>query len=75
VWWFREAMLKECEEVCEEILGDFVGGRLWRELVVGELDLLVLKGCFDFGYQPLLQLLGLFEEGGGEYQKKFEFFL
>ena len=68
-------MLKECEEVCEEILGDFVGGRLWRELVVGELDLLVLKGCFDFGYQPLLQLLGLFEEGGGEYQKKFEFFL
>jgi hypothetical protein len=56
-------------------LGDFVGRRLWRELVVGKFDLLVLKGCFDFGYQPLLQLLGLFEEGGGEYQKKFEFFL
>ena len=68
-------MLKECEEVCEKILGDFVGRRLWRELVVGELDLLVFKGCFDFRYQPLLQLLRLFEEGGGEYQKKFEFFL
>ena len=56
-------------------MGDFVGRRLWRELVVGKFDLLVFKGCFDFGYQPLFQLLRLFEEGGGEYQKKFEFFL
>ncbi len=68
-------MLKECEEVCEEILGDFVGRRLWRELVVGKFDLLVLESCFDLWQQPLLQLLRLLEEGGGEYQKKFEFFL
>ena len=68
-------MLKKCEEVCEEILGDFVGRRLWRELVVGKFDLLVRESCFDLWQQPLLQLLRLFEEGGGEYQKKFEFFL
>ena len=54
---------------------DVIGRRLRRELVVGEFDLLVLKGCFDLGQQPLLQLLRLFEEGGGECQKKFEFFL
>jgi len=48
VWWFGKAMLKECEEVCEEILGDFVSRRLWRELVVGNFDLLVLESCFDF---------------------------
>jgi len=35
VWRFREAMLKECEEVCEEFLWDFVGRRLGRELIVG----------------------------------------
>jgi len=56
-------------------LWDFVGRRLGRELIVGEFHLLVLEGCFDFGQQPLLQLLRLLEEGGGEYQKEFEFFL
>jgi hypothetical protein len=56
-------------------LGDFVGRRLWRELVVGKFDLLVCESCFDLWQQPLLQLLRLLEEGGGEYQKKFEFFL
>ncbi len=54
---------------------DFVGRWLGRELIVGKFDLLVLEGCLDFGQQPLLQLLRLLEEGGGEYQKKFEFFL
>ena len=56
-------------------MGDFVGRRLWRELVIGKFDFLVRESCFDLWQQPLLQLLRLLEEGGGEYQKKFEFFL
>jgi len=56
-------------------LWDVTGRRLRRELVVGEFDLLVFKGCFDFGQQPLLQLLRLLEEGGGECQKELEVFL
>ena len=54
---------------------DFIGRRLRRELVVDEFHLLVLEGCFDFGQQPLLQLLRLLEEGGGECQKELEVFL
>jgi len=55
--------------------GNLSGRGLGIELIVEEFLFLIIKCCFYFGWQPLLQWLGLFEECGGESQEKFEVFL